>query len=401
MWPLEYYRRLTKKVISEPLKFPGYWRLLRFTNILSKDYPSEFLRKGLPPMTISIRITFRCQLRCIQCPEWGKEGYFRYVDSNKFSLENELSTSEWKSFLKEVASFRPFVYFTGGEPLMREDIIELIRWANKHHLVTSLSTNALLLKEKAQELIDSGLDYLYISLDGPPDTNEKIRLGSSSSSEAVDAAIYFLNLRNRLKRLSPMVEIRTVIVKENEDKLFKTALFVDNNIKPEAFGLQCLHYTTQSQLKKAEPIYNKKLGINGRLYWASSVFDPSAMNTSILEKEMEKIKKKKWHFKVHYYPPLDHPKFSWQTYFRDPEDPIGFYDYCGSLYSIGVIQPNGNVVTCPCSQDYVSGNIRKNPFLSIWRGDRHNHFREVTQRDRPATCSRCRAHFTFRKKSLG
>lgn len=284
---------------------------------------------------------------------------------------------------------------------MKEGIIEMIEWANKHHLVTSLSTNGLLLKENAYEIINSGLDYLYVSLDGTPEVNQKIRRKTSSTDKVVGAVIDFIALRNKLKRLSPMVEVRTTIVRENQENLFKTALFVDKKIKPEAFGLQCLHYTTSEQLKKSEPVYHNKLGLPGRLYWASSVFDPKTMNADILEEEMEKIKRHKWHFKVHYYPPLDHPKFSWKIYFEQPEKEIGYSKYCGALYSIGVIQPNGNVVTCPCSQDFISGNIRDKSFLAIWNGERHNSFRHIMGASRPETCARCRGHFSFRNTRLG
>jgi radical SAM protein with 4Fe4S-binding SPASM domain len=300
-------------------------------------------------------------------------------------------------FFKQVAPFRPYIYFCGGEPLMKKDISDIIRGASRQHLVTSLSTNGLLLKEKAQEILDSGLDYLYISLDGPPNIDEKIREGTQAIGQLVDDIKYFLDFRARSGSLSPMVEVRATVCKENESKLFETASFVDRVIKPEAFGLIGLNYTTRPQFDGARPFYKEMLGIDRRLYWESSVFDPEVMNTDILSREFDRIKKGKWGFRLHLYPPLDHKRFSWSTYFNSPDNDIGKIDYCGALYSIGVIQPNGNVATCPTAQDYITGNIRNSSFLDIWRGDKHNFFRKAIERCHPATCCRCRGWFSYRK----
>jgi MoaA/NifB/PqqE/SkfB family radical SAM enzyme len=79
----------------------------------------------------------------------------------------ELSTPEWKSILdKAHAAGIPQVVFTGGEPTLRPDLVELLAYAEKHDLVTGLITdgNRLVDKEYLQSLLQTGLDHIMIIL---------------------------------------------------------------------------------------------------------------------------------------------------------------------------------------------------------------------------------------------
>jgi molybdenum cofactor biosynthesis enzyme MoaA len=107
------------------------------------------------PMAVTYFVTFRCNLGCTYC-EYANKCY-----AHRFP---ELDTAGAREVLRICREGSPSVAFTGGEPLLREDIVELVRYARKLRFnPISLFTNALLLSENQAVLND--VDYLQISLD--------------------------------------------------------------------------------------------------------------------------------------------------------------------------------------------------------------------------------------------
>jgi MoaA/NifB/PqqE/SkfB family radical SAM enzyme len=106
-----------------------------------------------------ISLTDRCQCRCKHC--------FAAQEVNQESLREELTTEEVKSLIDEIDDIGGIeVCFSGGEPLLRKDLPELICYAHKKGLVTRLITNGLLLdREMVKQLKKTGLNWCSISLD--------------------------------------------------------------------------------------------------------------------------------------------------------------------------------------------------------------------------------------------
>lgn len=109
----------------------------------------------------------RCNLHCRHC----------YSQSNDSDYSGELTTQEGIRLLDDLAAFGvPVVLFSGGEPLMRPDILDLIAAATSRNMRAVLSTNGTLLTpELAVRLRAVGLAYAGISLDGLAATNDRFR----------------------------------------------------------------------------------------------------------------------------------------------------------------------------------------------------------------------------------
>lgn len=112
----------------------------------------DFSSKQIP--IVVWNITNRCNLNCVHC--YAKAGF----------RARELSTEECKKIIADLSSFKvPLLLFSGGEPLLREDIFELAEFAKKRKMKVVLSTNGTLInKDSAEEL--KVFDYVGISLDG-------------------------------------------------------------------------------------------------------------------------------------------------------------------------------------------------------------------------------------------
>jgi radical SAM protein with 4Fe4S-binding SPASM domain len=119
--------------------------------------------------------TRRCNLQCVHC----------YAQASAQGCSGELDTEQAKAFIRDLADFKvPVILFSGGEPLLREDIFELAGFAREKGLRTVISTNGTLINEKvAARLARLDLAEVGISLDGSEPTNDRFR-GQSGAYQA-------------------------------------------------------------------------------------------------------------------------------------------------------------------------------------------------------------------------
>ncbi|HYA14797.1 MAG TPA: 12,18-didecarboxysiroheme deacetylase [Syntrophales bacterium] len=112
-------------------------------------------------------MTRRCNLKCIHC----------YSSSRNIQYKNELTTEEGKKLISDLAAFgSPVILFSGGEPLMREDLPELAQFAVDRGMRAVISTNATLLTKKMADILKkTGISYVGVSLDGMKKTHDRFR----------------------------------------------------------------------------------------------------------------------------------------------------------------------------------------------------------------------------------
>jgi 12,18-didecarboxysiroheme deacetylase len=134
----------------------------------SGKLPSHLLQfsKDKKPVVVW-NVGRRCNLRCVHC----------YSHSRDVDYTGELSTDEGLRLIDDLADFGvPVVLFSGGEPLMRPDILQLIARARARHLRAVVSTNGTLIgEEMAARLKEVDLSYVGVSLDGLRETNDRFR----------------------------------------------------------------------------------------------------------------------------------------------------------------------------------------------------------------------------------
>ena len=112
-------------------------------------------------------MTRRCNLKCIHC----------YSSSRNIRYRNELTTDEGKKLISDLADFgSPVILFSGGEPLMREDLPELVKFAVDRGIRAVISTNGTLLTKKTAEILKkTGISYAGVSLDGMQKSHDRFR----------------------------------------------------------------------------------------------------------------------------------------------------------------------------------------------------------------------------------
>ena len=134
----------------------------------SGKLPSHLLQFSTDKTPVVVwNVTRRCNLKCLHC----------YAHARDEEFSGELSTSQGKAVLDDLAAFgSPVVLFSGGEPLVRPDLIELAEYAVAKGMRAVISTNGTLINSRtAGDLKKVGLSYVGISLDGLDEVNDRFR----------------------------------------------------------------------------------------------------------------------------------------------------------------------------------------------------------------------------------
>jgi len=224
---------------------------------LARNFIEDYIkirmnRKGhLKPLILAYFVTFRCNLKCVYCD---------YANNKLAQIYRELDTDKSIELLKLCSKDVPSVAFTGGEPLLRTDIAEIVRHAKIFNFrPISLFTNGLLLPKNEEILKD--IDYLQISLDSV-DASEQDRLFGESDSNItlrlLDIIRHYSKLQDKLKF---RININTVISDSNLKGVIDVFNFAkENNVRmticPELdeSGNDCKNFSTNG--KYAETLDN-------------------------------------------------------------------------------------------------------------------------------------------------
>ena len=135
----------------------------------------RYSRRSPAGPVVVYNCTAQCNLKCLHC----------YSASGAEMSDNELNTDQAKRLLSEFARAKtPVVLFSGGEPLLRHDLFELVSEAGRLGLRSVLSTNGTLIDTGiAERLAKVGIGYVGVSIDGEEESHDQFR-GSVGSFKA-------------------------------------------------------------------------------------------------------------------------------------------------------------------------------------------------------------------------
>jgi pyrroloquinoline quinone biosynthesis protein E len=157
-----------------------------------------------PPLALIAELTHRCPLHCVYC-------------SNPLELTaraDELSTEVWSRVFREAAEAGVLqIDFTGGEPLARPDIVDLVRAARGTGLYVNLITSGLPLDEaRLDEIVQAGLDHIQLSFQGATEA-------SANEISGTKAHAHKLRVLGWLKQHRVALTLNFVIHRGNIDHL--------------------------------------------------------------------------------------------------------------------------------------------------------------------------------------
>ena len=205
-----------------------------------------FVKTNVPaPQFTVININEECFFKCQMCFKWKP-------DINISPESKRITTDETKEFISDLRKLVPKGYvlnFAGGEPFLRKDLLEIIRYASKLGFYTTVATNGWLINsdKKAKEIIKSGLGGIVFSIDGAtPETHDKIRGMPGSFKKAMKAIEYLRKYRDLLQgnrkfndRLC--ISIQTVLCELNYHEAVDMIKWVDSS------DIRSIHFNAVSE----------------------------------------------------------------------------------------------------------------------------------------------------------
>lgn len=284
--------------------------------------------------------TLRCNAKCKHCGSRAGEN---------INVEDELTTDEIKGALKSIANKynarNIFLDITGGEPLVRQDLFEVMKFASELGYNWGMTTNGILIDDEiVTKMKDSKMGSVSISLDGLKKTHDEFRGVEDSYSKIIEN-IKKLKLAKFLKN----IQVTTVVNKANINEL-EELYSVISSLKIDSWRL-----LNMDPIGRA--IDNNNLALTSKDYKYLI--------------EFIKSKRKKAKFDVTYgcshYLGMQYEKEVRKHMF-----------HCIAGYTAASILYNGDIYVCPSVErrkELIQGNVRIDDFVDVWE-NKFKWFRE-------------------------
>ena len=331
-----------------------------FMKEIPRLYSSWRTGKGYKPLSINMYCTYRCNLRCKHCG-------FGLDVTPKTLNKNEITTQECFKFFEDAGKLgTEKLHFTGGEPLLRHDLIDLVKHAKKNIPFVNLTTNGTLITEDiAKELVTS-LDAIKFSIDGTEKTHDMAR-GVEGSWKKTIRGLKYIN--NSKKKLNPklMVGVNCLVNATNYIGL--------------ADLIETLHEAGNLDLVQFSPLFAYKEIKDDKEVRLFLTKDEAQFFIQNIVPEIKR-KAEKYGISVQF-------ARAWE--YTDVEGLMDKYriDYCYLPWSWLILSPHGNIFPCGGTQydnffgednesvtRFIMGNIRYNRLTEIWNNDKYINFRK-------------------------
>ena len=286
---------------------------------------------------IAIVLTTHCNLKCVWCHREES-----HVKESGY-LSKNLDKNQILKLLPTLKGFHVLSWGGLGEPLINKDIYELTKEARKYiPIVKTTSNGTTLTKKNILKIVDSGLNYLEVSIDGfDKDANKKLR---GSDENIIIENLYELSDKSEIP-----IQINTVVSKENYKSLFKAV----EKLK-DVKNIICMHAIPLFMTKHMEDLGIQKLSNldfkNLLASWRKDI-NKFGLNWELSPSEQEVT-----------LDPVTYMKKEHNICFTPFEDPT--------------INVDGEIVPCSRLQHIGLGNVMKEGFEKAWNSSKMQKFRQ-------------------------
>ncbi|MDF1558101.1 MAG: radical SAM protein [ANME-2 cluster archaeon] len=306
------------------------------------------------PLSVLWEITNECNLSCKHC----------LINAGK-QEQNEMSLEEVKKIIDELAELKVFnITFGGGEPLLRNDFLDIVDYASRFNFGIKLSTNGVLVDDALLDrLKETNVFSVQVSVDGLEQTHNAFRGSKKSFEKAVSALKSFSNA-------GYWTIMSTAITKYNVNEIEQLV----------ELAIEC-----GASSFKASPFIPVGKGKENIKDLAITPFEIKNLANKIMQT------KDKYEKRIDLQ--LD-GIFPWliESCFENRRNAVAGASQvgCSAGTSNLVITPTGNVIPCPFFIDLIAGNIRKTSLQDIWyNSDIFDIFRNLDNDRLEGKCSNC------------
>ncbi len=281
------------------------------------------------PREVTWEVTYACNLRCPHC----------FTDSGS-ARKNELDTGECLAVIDQLADARIFsVLLNGGEPLLRPDILTLLRRLSATKMRVDIGTNGVNVPDRMLDrLKEYHVAHVHVSIDGIGDAHDRFR-GKKGAFDAACGTI------RKLKERHVSVSISTTATAQNLDEIDG---IIDLGVELGCKGFKAIPFFTVGRGRANDNAL--RLGPDGyyRLY------------KTIVERQKGLKDTMGIHIETCFpflfdNAPKAMPRDGWMG--------------CAAGYDALCLGADGTIYPCPFLRDLSLGSIRQSKLIDVWRTD--------------------------------
>jgi len=341
---------------------------------------SQINKHDILPLRFFFELTHRCNLSCPYC----------YLGKDR--VKDEMTTDEWIKVIEQIP-FYSFVTFVGGEPLIREDFKKIFRACakkikNKTHVVTN---GVLLNDEIISAFVKYKLTLLSVSLDGwqeHHDVERGIKDCSKSAFKRIINNLDNLSLQCSASHTNIMVDIKTIVLKDNLEDILKLYEFATNK-GFEFFSISFLRNNNMKQNPKLSDNFIKEFYAQN--YPIELYFDMEKFEKIYIE--LQKLKKFS-KTKIRFAPKFDNDNYKIELdkikrfFLENNNKPVSeIYEPCLYPWANTIINPSGDIYPC---LSYKMGNVKDTKIKDIINSKKYLLFKENLKKEKVfSSCQMC------------
>jgi len=356
-------------------------KLLKSAN--KKLLPKDYL---FSPDWIVLGVNNVCNLHCKMCDVGTKTIETNFAQNLIGTHPINMPLDLIKKIIDQTALYYPKAKlgYAFTEPLVYRYLEDSLNYAKEKNIKTTITTNALTLKQNAKKLIDANLNELYISLDGPQDIHNEIRGHKKSFQKAVEGIeeIFRLNPKQSVSVFCVITEWNIGYLKEF------ISFFKDFPLKE--IGFMHTNFTPQSVADNHNIIWENKYKAT-----ASNIEEITIDNydLDLLWSEIKAIKQNQYSYNISFSPEID-SKEKLVEFYHNPEKIIG--KRCNDIFSNIMIKSDGSVIPSHGRCYNLNlGNIYDRSLKQIWNTKTLKQLRSdmIKNNGLLPACSRCCSAF--------
>lgn len=345
----------------------------------------------MPPKQVQIEITNLCNLRCVMCDRWT------WIKENT-NLGGNLTTEKLRELFDDFSRIGvKRVLLTGGEPLLRRDLCELIEHLRRKCLDITIFTNGACVTSKAVEALAEARAVVLFSLDGScPEVHDEIRGVDGTFRRVVEGVQRLAQVIKKNKTGKGKVMINCVVQKRNIEDLprhFKLAC----KLGADTVFYAMIHGRPEEALDETsiEPLREsyaelERLAETPKTHLVFTPYLKLFISAEIPVQDVKAGMPALSLFKSHQVP-------CFTAYTSALIDAFGYVYPC--CYAYFDNQPYGSHLEQ--RKHICLGNVHEKRFADIWYGEKYNKFRilmdPVNVERLASVCGQCERYFDFKQ----
>lgn len=344
---------------------------------LPRDVLSPSGRAG-PPLAVNVLVTGRCDLRCTLCQ----------AEHLRADGPERLTPADLDRLAAELRPYQPCLFFGGGEPFVRRDLLELAAAVKRHGLPLGIITNGVrLTPDEAERLRSLGVDVVVVSLHGPEPVHDRVTgvPGAFRHTTAHVAALCARPRRGAAPR-GPRVVLNVVLTEANLPYLDDLAA-LGRRLGAHHVRFEHLLFVTRADVAAHDA--------------AVRACVPPALAPGLAAAPLAADLRPAPDFAARLAPALRalcrrHGGFVSTKPYLDDTELLAWYAgngrarrRCPFVWRAAFVDPEGHVIPCERYPHLRLGHLRDAPFLSIWNGPDYRALRRALRRGPLPACARC------------